>query len=133
MEGSDTHGNPHKEGDWALDLEYIVVQAQAVAENDVGSIGRGNILDENINDILDESFIGYSSEPSSGYEPSSGIQGIFPRRGNTNFIGYRTEFIYLITDNFSIDMIFETSYAEDSHIGGKHSYNDFEIEAIYAF
>lgn len=127
-------GNPHKEGDWALDLEYIAVQAQAVAEYDVGSIGRGNILNENINDILYESFpYSYSSSSSSCFKPSDGITGIFPRRGNTNFIGYRTEFIYLITDNLSIDMVFETSFAEDSHIGGRHSYNDFEIEAIYAF
>lgn len=126
-------GNPHKEGDWALDLEYILVQAQAVADHDVGSIGRGNILDENFNDILDESFPCYSERPSPGSEPSSGIRGIFPRRGNANFVGYRIEFIYLITDNFSIDMIFETSNAEDSRIGGRHSYNDFEIETIYAF
>ena len=124
-------GNVNKEGDWSFDIEYIVVQAQAVSEFDVGSIGRGNILDENLLDILDESFPYASSDYSS--VPSSGIVGIFPRRGNTNFVGYRTEFLYAITDNLSIDLIFEISNEEDRRIGGRHSYNDFEIEAIYAF
>lgn len=49
-------GNVHKEGDWSLDLEYIVVQAQAVSEYDVGSIGRGNVLNENLVDVLEHPF-----------------------------------------------------------------------------
>jgi len=49
-------GNVNKKGDWSFDIEYVVVQAQAVSEYDVGSIGRGNILDENLDDILAESF-----------------------------------------------------------------------------
>lgn len=124
-------GNVHKEGDWAVDLEYIVVQAQAVPEQDVGSIGRGNVLDQDMFDIVDESFSG--SDYLSGSFPTYGIEGKFPRRGNSNFIGYRTEFLYAITDNLSIDLIFEMSNEEDRRIGGRHSYNDFEIETIYAF
>ena len=95
-------GNVDKKGDWSFDIEYIVVQAQAVNEIDVGSIGRGNILDENLLDILAESFEHPNSEFSS--KPTSGIVGYFPRRGNTNFIGYRVEFLYAITDNFSLDL-----------------------------
>jgi hypothetical protein len=131
-------GNVHKKGDWSLDIEYIGVQAQAVSEYDVGSIGRGNILNENLLDILDESFPGYSSDSYHSArhfsrEPSSNIVGFFPRRGNTNFTGWRFEFLYAITDNFSIDAIFEFSNEEDRHIGGRHYYQDFELEAIYAF
>lgn len=121
-------GNVHKEGDWSIDLEYIVVQAQAVPEQDVGSIGRGNLLDENLIDIVDESFSSSYSSP-----PTHGLEGKFPRRGNANFIGYRAEFLYAITDNLSVDLIFEASNAEDSRIGGRHSYNDVEVETIYAF
>lgn len=124
-------GNVDKKGDWSLDIEYVVVQAQAVSEQDVGSIGRGNIFDENLLDILDESFSSPGS--SSSHIPSSGIYGYFPRRGNTNFIGWRFEFLYAITDNFSIDLIYEFSHEEDRRIGGPHKYRDFEIEAIYAF
>lgn len=125
-------GNVHKKGDWSLDIEYIVVQAQAVPDGDVGSIGRGNILDEGLFDIVDESFIGYYSDDLSSL-PSSGIIGYFPRRGNANFAGWRIEGLYAITDNLSIDLIYEFSNEEDRHIGGRHFYQDFEIEAVYAF
>ena len=123
-------GNVDKEGDWSLDLEYILVQAQAVTERDVGSIGRGNILDENNMDLLEESF---SSGSYSYFNPTHDIEAIFPRRGNTNFVGYRVEFLYAVTDNLSLDMVFELSNEEDRRIGGRHHFNDFELEAIYAF
>ena len=124
-------GNVDKKGDWSADIEYIGVQAQAVPEYDVGSIGRGNILNEDLLDILGESKHVSDSESFSSY--SSNLVGLFPRRGNTNFVGWRFEFLYAITDNFSIDMVYEFSREEDKHIGGRHHYRDFEIEAIYAF
>lgn len=124
-------GSVDKKGDWSLDIEYVVVQAQAVSDYDVGSIGRGNIYDETNVDILAESFS--SPDTSSGRLPSSGIDGYYPRRGNNNFIGWRFEFLYAITDNFSIDVIYEFSNEEDRRIGGRHFYRDFEVEAIYAF
>lgn len=124
-------GNVDKKGDWSVDIEYIGVQAQAVPEYDVGSIGRGNILDENLVDIVAESFPDFSSDGSS--IPASYIVDYFPRRGNTNFTGWRFEFLYAITDNFSINTIYEFSNAEDKRIGGPHRYSDFEIEAVYAF
>lgn len=120
-------GEVKKEGDWSFDIEYIYVQAQAVSDFDVGSIGRGNILDENMVDI-----VGFQ-DFRSGSGSSSDMIGYYPRRGNANFKGWRFEFLYAITDNFSIDTIFEFSKEEDKRIGGRHRYNDFEIEAIYAF
>lgn len=128
-------GNVDKKGDWSLDIEYVGVQAQAVPEYDVGSIGRGNILDENLFDIVNNPAFNSLSSGSfseiSSYSPY--IVGYFPRRGNTNFVGWRFEFLYAITDNFSIDLIYEFSNEEDRRIGGPHRYRDFEIEAIYAF
>lgn len=129
-------GNVDKKGDWSIDIEYVVVQAQAVSEYDVGSIGRGNVLDENMVDILAETYVSpiysESSSHSSTIAPSN-IIGYFPRRGNANFAGWRAEFLYAITDNLSIDLIYEYSCEEDRRIGGPHRYQDFEIEAIYAF
>ena len=122
-------GNVSKKGDWALDIEYILVQAQAVPEYDVGSIGRGNILNEDMFDIVDEK----DRNSSSSNNPSRHVDAFFPRRGNSNFAGWRFEFLYAITDNFTIDTVFEFSNAEDRKIGGRHRYSDFEIEAIYAF
>ncbi|MFI0435124.1 MAG: hypothetical protein ACH350_05290 [Parachlamydiaceae bacterium] len=123
-------GNVDKKGDWSFDIEYVAVQAQAVSEFDVGSIGRGNILDEDMVAILDEKF---RHQDSSSGLPSSGIIGYFPRRGNANFVGVKCEFLYAITDNLSIDLSAQFSREEDRHIGGRHRYRDFEIEAIYAF
>ena len=151
-------GNVDKKGDWSMDIEYIAIQAQAVPDYDVGSIGRGNILDEALTDIItpvanqivfvnDDYHDDYTSDLLEYYEdpgameedfnlyslPSSGFVGIFPRRGNANFTGWRFEFLYALTDNLSIDFIYEFSNEEDRKIGGRHRYSDFEIEAIYAF
>lgn len=129
-------GNVDKEGDWSFDLEYIVVQAQAVAENDVGSIGRGNILNLSLLDVIDESIPERYSDYSScniSSDPIHEVKGLYPLCGNTNFIGYRAEFLYALTDNLSLDTVYEFSYAEDERIGGRHHYHDFELEAIYAF
>ncbi len=125
-------GNVDKKGDWSFDIEYLGVQAQAVSEYDVGGIGRGNIYDESNFDILEEQFFGNSSSSSSGI-PSSGIIGYFPRRGNANFVGCKCEFLYAMTDNLSLDFVFEISREEDRRIGGRHHYRDFEIEVVYAF
>lgn len=100
-------GDVVKEGDWALEIQYQVVQAQAMPDDDMGGIGRGN--------ILDESFTSCS------------------RRGNTNFRGWRFEGLYAFTDNMTLDTILEWSKADDSRIGGSHTYSKFEMEAIYAF
>ena len=134
-------GNAIKKGDWSFDIEYIYIQALAVPDSEVGSIGRNNILGELLFDMFDESFKcnnsanaeeeNFDIDPYSA--PSSGIHAYMPRRGNTNFVGAKAEFLYCITDNFSLDFIGEFSVEEDKKIGGPHRYSSFEIEAIYAF
>lgn len=100
-------GEVRKEGDWAIEIQYQAVQAQAVPDDDCSGICRGN--------VLDESFTTCS------------------RRGNTNFQGMRLEGLYAFTDDMTLDTIIEYSKALDSHIGGSHSYSKVELEAIYAF
>lgn len=134
-------GNVDKKGDWALDIEYIVVQAQAVSDFDVGSVGRGNILDENLTDKISQTII--NEQAFDTFDLLTTQQKLdlldeqdkfyYPRRGNANFVGFRFEGLYALTDNLSVDMIYEFSNAEDRHIGGRHFYSDFEIEMIYAF
>lgn len=146
-------GEVDSKGDWAFDIEYVYVQAQAVSDCDVSSIGRGNILDDlftdivydpagrttgdvvvifdeegKIKDILNTCVIPTSLDPEL-----FALSAILPRRGNANFKGWRFEFLYAITDNLSLDLIMEHSDAEDKHIGGRHPYSNYEIEAIYAF
>lgn len=112
-------GRSIKKGDWSFDIEYIYIQAQAVPDADVGSIGRGNIFNEGLYDVV-------VANDGSGFV-------YYPRRGNGNFSGVRAEFLYLLTDNLSLDFITEYSRVINKKIGGHHHYTCFEIEAIYAF
>lgn len=101
-----TMGEVVNEGDWAFDIQYQWVGATSIPDEDVSGIGRGNVLGESFT-----------------------VKGI----GNTNFKGLRTEFLYALTDNLSLDVIWEFSRQIDKHIGGVHHYSKFEVEAIYAF
>lgn len=101
-----TMGEVVNEGDWAFDIQYQWVGATSIPDDDVSGIGRGNVLGESFTE-----------------------RG----RGNTNFKGLRTEFLYALTDNLSIDTIWEFSRQIDKNIGGRHHYSKFEVEAIYAF
>lgn len=118
-------GNVNKEGDWSIDLEYIAVQAQAVPDADVGSIGRGNIFGEGFVDVVEMVDISEDGSYSNSY--------FLPRRGNANFMGWRAEYLYALTDNLSVDLVYQWSKAQNRKLGGKHNYQDFEIEIIYAF
>lgn len=129
-------GEVNKKGDWSLDIEYIYVQAQAVPDFDVGSIGRGNILDEYFYEIYYVPPGDNYSSLSDTYSLSSGSEslvGYFPRRGNANFKGLRIDALYALTDNLSIELAYEFSHEITRKLGGPHKYTDFEIEAIYAF
>lgn len=100
-------GEVRKEGDWSVEIQYQLVQAQAVPDDDIAGIARGN--------VLKESFTTCS------------------RRGNGNYKGWKFEGLYAFTDHLTLDTILEWSKAEDEHIGGAHTYSKFEMEAIYAF
>ncbi len=100
-------GKVKKEGDWAFEVQYQYVEAQAMPDDDTSGISRGN--------ILDESFTSCS------------------RRGNTNYKGWKLEGLYAITDNMTLDTIVEWTKAADNKVGGRHTYSKLEMEAIYAF
>lgn len=100
-------GEVRKEGDWAVELMYQVVEARAVPDDDMAGVGRGNVLDDSFTSLT--------------------------RRGNTNFHGFRLEGLYAFTDNITLDSLIEWTKAYDEKIGGKHTYSKFELEAIYAF
>lgn len=102
-----TIGEVVQEGDWSIDVQYQVVGAGVIPDNDVSGIGRGNTYKESVTSCTG--------------------------RGNTNFRGWRIEGLYAITDNLSLDSILEWSRQDDTSIGGRHHYSKFELEAIYAF
>lgn len=102
-----TLGEVDKEGDWAIDIEYQVVQAFAIPDGDVSGISNNNVYDNSI---------------TGPYN-----------RGNTNYEGWKFEALYAITDDLSVDAIIEWSKEYEKRIGGKNHYSKFELEAIYAF
>ncbi|CCB87700.1 putative uncharacterized protein [Parachlamydia acanthamoebae UV-7] len=101
-----TLGDVICEGDWSVDVQYQYVEARAVPDEDVSGIGRGNVLNESVN-----------------------VAG----RGNTNFKGWRLQGLYAVTDNLSLDARVQWSTQIKKRIGGKHSYSEYRLQAIYAF
>lgn len=100
-------GRVCREGDWAFDANYQVVEAQAIPDRDVSGIGdRSNVLRETFT--------------ADG-------------RGFTNYRGWRFEALYALTDNLTIDAILEFLRQDRRAAGGKHDYSKFEVQAIYAF
>lgn len=94
------------EGDWSFNVEYDYVNPLVVPDGDCRGFGRGNTLDESFTSV---------------------------ERGNTNFKGWKFQFLYNLTDNITVDTIVEWTKAVRPEIGGHHTYSKFEIETIYAF
>jgi len=101
-----TIGQVVNENDWAFDVQYQWVGATSIPDEDVGGIGRGNVLDDNLT---------------------------FNGRGNTNFKGWKFQFLYAITDNLTVEGSYSFSKQINKRIGGTHNFNKFEIETIFAF
>ena len=102
-----TMGEVKRKGDWALDVNYQWVQAQAIPEDDVSGIKRDN------------------PQGVSFYNKKWG--------GFANYQGYKINGFYAVTDNWTLNAFFEKVREESRHIGGKHRSYQFEIAAIYAF
>jgi hypothetical protein len=102
-------GEVLQEGDWEFDINYQVVQAQAISDCDLSGIGRGNALHE--------------TWTANG-------------RGNANYKGWYVEGLYAVTNNLVIDTTIQVSKADQKDLNfnrDPHSFSSFEIEAIYAF
>jgi len=100
-------GEVRKRGDWSFEARYEWVQAFSIPDNDLSGIGRGNTLDDQITAV--------------------------GARGNTNYKGWKFEGLYAITDELSVDTIFEYSQQLNKTIGGTHHYSKLEVETIFAF
>lgn len=99
-------GEVINEGDWAFNVQYEWVGATAMPDDDAAGIGNGNVLNESFTEV---------------------------GRGNTNYKGFKFEFLYALTENLSLDSIIEFTREIKRSIGGRHHYSKFELEAIYAF
>jgi hypothetical protein len=100
-------GEALRKNDWAAEIYYMWVQAQSVSERDVSSASRDN------------------PRKVSFYNNRWG--------GATNFRGYRTEFFYAISDNWTLNAHFDKIRELNYRIGGKHRSTELYLAAIFAF
>lgn len=102
-------GEVKKRGDWAIDISYEYVEAQAVPDSDVSGIDRGNIAKDTL----------YASNGN--------------KRGKANYKGWEFQLLYAITDKVSTNIIYDISHAANPSIGGTHFFSKFEVDIILAF
>jgi hypothetical protein len=110
-----------KKGDWAVDVNYQWLQAQAVPEFDVSGIGRGNAAG-----------VGFYSNSING-NPDSGATTSATAVGGGNYQGFELEGLYAFTDNITLQQVFKFSITLDTDIGPNLRYRQYELEFIYAF
>jgi len=112
-------GVVRKKGDWALDVNYQYLRAQAVPDFDVSGIRRGNAQR-----------VGLYTQNING---SGGTTTNATAVGSGNYYGFAIDLLYAITDNLTIQQNFKFSNTLDKSIGPDLKYRQYEAEFIYAF
>lgn len=106
-------------GDWSLDANYQVAQAQCVPDFDMSGIGLGNTSDNGFYyNIVDGELV--PSTPSTA-------------DGNGNFRGFEVTLQYLWTNNLNIFQQWKQSITLDNDIGPFRRYKQYEIDIVYLF
>jgi hypothetical protein len=109
-----TFGKIEYAGDWTVDVNWQQVDGQAVLSQDVAGIGRGNVERQHESSVMD------NGNPEDV-------------KGNANFKGFEIEATYAVTDNFNVNMEYESSNAASKKSGGRKSYHKLEIGTVYSF
>jgi hypothetical protein len=112
-------GQVKRGGDWALDVNYQWVQAQAVPDFDIAGITRGNAAHVGL----------YTTVINGAGQPTTSSNAV----GSCNYKGWHIEFLYAITGNLTLFQSFEISDNLKKDLGPYIKYNQYEIELIYAF
>lgn len=112
-------GTVKKMFDWALDLNFQWVQAQAVPSYDQNGIGRGNTGDAGLYTIKNDGTLGATTKATA--------------TGNGNYYGISCDGLYAFTDNLTINPNLQMSWTLDRELGPNLIYKQFEVEFIYAF
>ena len=107
--------------DWAFDMNYQIVLAQAFPDFDSNGISLGN---------ADRSgFYTRFIRPLAGGGPST----LETAAGATNYHGYIIRFDYLLTDKLDLQQLFLQSWTWDTDIGPRRSFIQYELEFIYSW
>lgn len=113
-------GNVLKQGDWAFNWNYQVVEAQAIPDFDCNGVKRGNA-----------GRVGFYliDGPDGKKIPTTSENAV----GSCNYYGYAAELLYAFTSNLTVYQSFLWSHTLDKDIGPNMKYKQYEIEFIYAF
>jgi len=106
-------------GDWALDANYQVLQAQCVPDFDVQGVGMGG--------VGNVSFY-YTKNGRSLILNSQELA-----EGNVNYRGFELTLQYLISNNLNLWQSWRQSITLDNDIGPHRKYKQYEIDLIYSF
>ncbi len=110
-----------RQWDWAFDLNYQIVLAQAFPDFDCSGSSLGN---------GDRSgFYTKFIHPLAG----GGASTPETAAGTTNYHGYIFRFDLLLTDKLDVQQLFLQSWTWDKDIGPRRSYTQYEIEFIYSW
>ena len=112
-------GQVRKQGDWAFDLNFQVVEAQAIPEFDEGGIKRGNAAR-----------VGLYTENLDGTGAATTKENAV---GSCNYKGVQIDLLYAITSNLTLLESFQMSSTLNHDIGPDLDYKRFKAELIYAF
>lgn len=110
-----------KQWDWALDVNYQIVAAQAIPDFDVSGIGFGN--------ADGSGFYTRSIRNISGDDPTTRKTA----GGRTNYRGFVIRFDVLLTDKLDLQQSYQQSITLDTSIGPFRRYKQYELEFIYSW
>ena len=108
-------GQAKKKGDFAVEFDFQWARAQAVPDYDFSGIGRGNtagagLYSENIN--------GSAKDKEKKPKRTTAKNAVGP----CNYRGWELDFLYLLTNNLSVDINFKMSWTLDKRLGGNRRY-----------
>lgn len=112
-------GELKKQGDWAIDVNYQVLQAQCVPDFDVQGIGFGNAADTGFYTVDSDGKGTANSRKTAG--------------GNVNYRGFQVTVDWLLTNQLDLQQSWQQSITLDQNIGPFRRFKQYEIELIYGF
>lgn len=115
-------GQLQKQWDWAFDINYQVVAAQAIPDYDISGIGLGNANRSGFYTVrmlpLDGGGIATTRENAGGM---------------TNYRGFAIRLDFLLTDKLDMQQCYQQSITLDGDIGPFRHFKQYELEFIYSW
>ncbi len=109
-------GKVAKKGDYAADIAYHYVEAQAVSERDISLMGRDTPRKQSL--YLRKKQKSKKNKNDGGY---------------ANYKGYKLDGFYALTDNLTLNAYYQNISHASKKIGRKYHSSEFFLSALFAF